>query len=51
MYFERHELYSDALRREIQVKRWSKSKKEALIAGDMEKLKNLSKSRETLPET
>ena len=35
----------DALDREKQIKGWSRSKKEALIAGDWEKLKELSKRR------
>ncbi len=35
----------DALDREKQIKGWSRAKKEALIAGDWEKLKELSKRR------
>ena len=35
----------DALDREMQIKGWSRSKKEALIAGDWETLRELSKSR------
>ena len=35
----------DALDREKQIKGWSRSKKEALIAGDWERLKDLSKTR------
>jgi len=37
--------FSDARKREAQIKRWSRAKKEALVAGDMVKLRNLSKSR------
>ena len=33
-----------AFEREQQVKKWSRAKKEALIAGDIEKLKQLSKN-------
>ena len=36
----------EARRREAQIKRWSREKKEALVSGDMAKLKELSKSRE-----
>ena len=32
-----------AMKREFQVKRWSKSKKEALISGNIDLLKSLSK--------
>jgi putative endonuclease len=36
----------EARRREAQIKRWSRAKKEALVSGDMAKLKEISKSRE-----
>ena len=36
-----------AIKRERQLKKWSRSKKSALIQGDFENLKALSKSRET----
>lgn len=36
-----------AIKRERQLKRWSRAKKVALIQGDLEKLKVLSKSRDT----
>ena len=36
---------NDALDREKQIKGWSRAKKEALIAGEREKLKGLSKGR------
>ena len=35
----------EAVTREPQLKRWNRAKKEALIAGDLEKLKYLSKRR------
>ncbi len=36
----------DAMRREKQIKGWSRKKKEALIDGAMEKLRQLSKSKD-----
>jgi predicted GIY-YIG superfamily endonuclease len=36
----------EARRREAQIKRWSREKKEALVCGDMARLRKLSKSRE-----
>jgi predicted GIY-YIG superfamily endonuclease len=36
----------EARRREAQVKRWSRAKKEALVSGNTAKLRELSKSRE-----
>ena len=36
----------EARRREAQIKRWTRAKKEALVSGEKEKLKELSKSRE-----
>jgi predicted GIY-YIG superfamily endonuclease len=36
----------EARRREAQIKRWSRAKKEALVCGELEKLRELSKSRE-----
>ena len=36
--------FSEARRRETQVKRWSRAKKEALVSGDLLSLQNLSKS-------
>jgi predicted GIY-YIG superfamily endonuclease len=32
--------------REAQIKRWTRAKKEALVAGDINKLQELSKSRQ-----
>ena len=45
VYKEPVETRSDALKREHQIKRWSRNKKLALIAGDTHNLKQLSKSR------
>ena len=45
IYSEEHESFSIARQREAQVKRWSREKKEALAAGDKDKLRALSKSR------
>ena len=45
IYSEEYETFSKARRREAQVKRWSRSKKEALVAGDLATLRNLSKSK------
>jgi putative endonuclease len=45
VYSESLPTFSDARKREAQIKRWSRAKKEALVAGDMVKLRNLSKSR------
>ena len=44
-YSESYKTFSEARRREEQLKRWTRAKKEALVAGDMEKLHLLSKSR------
>jgi len=45
VYPESLPTFSDARKREVQIKRWSRAKKEALVADDMVKLRNLSKSR------
>jgi putative endonuclease len=45
VYSENHNDFREARKREAQIKRWSRAKKEALIAGDLEKLRSLSKSR------
>lgn len=44
VYSEEHNSFSEARQREAQVKRWSRAKKEALVAGDKDKLRALSKS-------
>jgi predicted GIY-YIG superfamily endonuclease len=41
----------DAFTRERQIKRWSRRKKEALIAGDWDKLAEYSKGKRTHPST
>jgi len=46
VYHERHNDRSDADARERQIKKWSRSKKEALIAHDTELLKRLRKSKD-----
>jgi putative endonuclease len=45
VYSEEFPSYKQAYRREQQVKRWSRSKKEALIAGDPSRLKTLAKRK------
>jgi putative endonuclease len=45
VYSESLSTFSDARKREAQIKRWSRAKKEALASGDMIKLRNLSKPR------
>ena len=45
VYSEQLETKSLALMRERQIKKWSRAKKEALIRGDLVKLKSLSKRR------
>ncbi len=45
VYDEPHQTESEAIRREIQIKKWSRAKKQALVAGDKSKLKILSKRR------
>jgi len=45
VYQEDFDNYTDARTREVQLKKWSAIKKEALISGNIQKLKDLSKSR------
>lgn len=45
VYSEVYETRALAMKREQQIKGWSKAKKEALIRNDIEELKKLSKSR------
>ena len=45
VYNERFNSLDDVVKRERQVKKWSRAKKEALISGEKERLKELSKSR------
>jgi len=46
LYPEELDSFSDARRREAQVKRWSRAKKEALVSGNVTKLRRLAKSRQ-----
>lgn len=46
VYQEEYATRLDAMRRETQLKGWSRAKKEALIKGNLSTLKQLSKSRE-----
>lgn len=41
VYSERFTTRKDAMQREIQIKKWSREKKEAIIAGSLELLKKL----------
>ena len=45
VYSEKFSNKMDALQRESQLKRWSRAKKEALIRGNFDNLKELSKRR------
>jgi len=45
VYSDEHPNFVLARRREAQLKRWSRAKKEALIRGDIESLKALAKRR------
>ena len=45
LYSEAHPNEASAILRERQIKRWSRAKKEALIAADMERLRTLSRRR------
>jgi putative endonuclease len=44
VYCEKSGSLDDAMKRERQVKKWSRAKKEALIRGEIEILKKLSKN-------
>jgi putative endonuclease len=45
VYSEHHDSLEDALARERQLKGWTAAKKEALIAGNQDSLKRLSRCR------
>jgi putative endonuclease len=45
VYVETFESEAEAIKRERQIKKWSRAKKEALISGDMARLRELSKKR------
>ena len=49
VYSEPQATLSSARKREAQLKKWSRGKKEALIAGDLATLKALSRRRLTAP--
>jgi predicted GIY-YIG superfamily endonuclease len=44
VYSEEFPTFAEARKREAQIKRWTRAKKEALVEGDTAKLKKLSKS-------
>ena len=46
VYKEENETYQQAFKRERQLHGWTRAKKDALIKGDIELLKQLSKSKE-----
>ena len=46
LYHETHATETDAMRRELQIKRWSRAKKDALVHGKTEELRQLSRSRD-----
>lgn len=46
MYYEQFDRIDEAFNREKQVQKWSGKKKDALIRGDLERLKELSKCKE-----
>ena len=46
VYSEEHPTYAQARRREAQVKKWTRAKKEALAAGDLQALRRLSRSHD-----
>ena len=46
MWVEIHPDFSAARRREAQIQKWSRAKKEALVADDLSPLKALSRSRD-----
>ncbi len=48
MYSETMHSFSKARKREAQVKRWTRAKKEVLVSGDLDLLKKLSESKRIL---
>jgi hypothetical protein len=48
VYSERHPNLGSARKRELQLKKWSRAKKEALIAGDLAALKKFSRCKSAL---
>ena len=51
VYQEEHPNIGDAFRREKQIQKWSRKKKEALIKGDFDRLKLLSKNHSEFKKT
>ena len=47
VYSEKIESFPEARQREAQVKRWSRAKKEALVSGDLHRLRELAKSKKS----
>ena len=45
VHSEEFQTFSDAIKREAQIKRWTRAKKEALVAGDIAKLRKLARSK------
>ena len=45
LVYSKYETFREARRREAQVKRWSRAKKEALVSGDLATLQKLAKSK------
>jgi putative endonuclease len=45
VYFEEFDRIDEAFNREKQIQRWSRMKKEALISGDIRRLKELAKGQ------
>ena len=45
IYAERFQTLEESISRELQIKKWSKAKKEALVAGNIKNLKSLAKCR------
>jgi predicted GIY-YIG superfamily endonuclease len=43
MYVESFKTLEESISRELQIKKWSKAKKEALVTGNIKKLKSLAK--------
>ncbi len=48
VYSEEFITFSEARKHETQIKHWTSAKKEALVSGDLTKLKKLSKSRQKI---
>ena len=45
LWFETHPTAGSARKRDRQIKKWSQDKKQALIDGDLKRLKSLARSR------